>query len=114
VLNGADLFRRKPSGDAVADQPAVAPDRALKRTLGAFDLTLLGVGAIVGAGIFSSVGQMAAGAPGQPAAGPGRADVANRCECCARRRVHERWVRDWPGARRGGLGRRERLAARDP
>jgi hypothetical protein len=33
----------------------------LRRTLEAWDLTLLGVGAIVGAGIFSSVGQMAAG-----------------------------------------------------
>jgi APA family basic amino acid/polyamine antiporter len=70
VLKGADLFRRKPSADPAADPTDAAPDRSLKRTLGAFDLTLLGVGAIVGAGIFSSVGQMAAGAPDQPAAGP--------------------------------------------
>ena len=42
----------------------------MRRSLGAFDLTLLGVGAIVGAGIFSSIGQMAAGGPDHPAAGP--------------------------------------------
>jgi APA family basic amino acid/polyamine antiporter len=42
----------------------------LRRTLGAWDLTLLGVGAIVGAGIFSSIGQMAAGGADHPAAGP--------------------------------------------
>src|SRR6185369_9785948 len=45
-------------------------ENALKRTLGAFDLTMLGVGAIIGAGIFSSVGQMAAGGPDVPGAGP--------------------------------------------
>ncbi len=70
-MKAADLFRRKawqePAlGDAA--EPGGAP--ALRRTLGALDLTLLGVGAIVGAGIFSSVGQMAAGGPDHPAAGP--------------------------------------------
>ncbi len=42
----------------------------MRRSLGAFDLTMLGVGAIVGAGIFSSVGQMAAGSATNPGAGP--------------------------------------------
>jgi APA family basic amino acid/polyamine antiporter len=42
----------------------------LRRTLGATDLVLLGVGAIVGAGIFSSVGQMAAGSASHSGAGP--------------------------------------------
>ncbi|MFN0108881.1 MAG: hypothetical protein ACKVZH_08500 [Blastocatellia bacterium] len=31
------------------------PERQMKRTLSAFDLTALGIGAIVGAGIFSLV-----------------------------------------------------------
>jgi APA family basic amino acid/polyamine antiporter len=41
-----------------------------KRAVGAFDLTLMGVGAVVGAGIFSSVGEMAAGSAHHPGAGP--------------------------------------------
>lgn len=42
----------------------------LKRVLGAFDLTLLGVGAIVGAGIFATIGTAAAGNTARPGAGP--------------------------------------------
>jgi APA family basic amino acid/polyamine antiporter len=38
-----------------------APDRKMKRSLSAFDLTCLGIGAIIGAGIFSLVGSVAAG-----------------------------------------------------
>ncbi len=64
----ATLFRRKSPDEAVADSER--PEHALRRTLGAFDLTMLGVGAIVGAGIFSSVGQMAAGSATHPGAGP--------------------------------------------
>src|SRR5262245_13131641 len=37
------------------------PDRVMKRSLSAFDLTCLGIGAIIGAGIFSLVGSAAAG-----------------------------------------------------
>jgi APA family basic amino acid/polyamine antiporter len=62
------LFRRKPVTEAVTE---VEGGITLRRSLTAFDLTLLGVGAIVGAGIFSSVGQMAAGGPNYPGAGPG-------------------------------------------
>ncbi len=43
---------------------------ALKRHLGAFQLTLLGIGAIIGAGIFSTVGTAAAGGASHPGAGP--------------------------------------------
>jgi basic amino acid/polyamine antiporter, APA family len=48
------------------------PQFALKRTLGAFNVTLIGVGAIIGAGIFATVGSAAAGDPlaGRPGAGP--------------------------------------------
>jgi APA family basic amino acid/polyamine antiporter len=63
-----ELFRRKPAAEAVSD--ADRAQHTLRRTLGAGHLTLLGVGAIVGAGIFSSVGQMAAGSEGYPGAGP--------------------------------------------
>src|SRR6188508_2759246 len=63
------FLRRKRADDLLAE--ADEPGRQLKRTLGAFDLTLLGVGAIIGAGIFSSVGDMAAGTAGNPGAGPG-------------------------------------------
>jgi len=57
-----DLFRRKPVTQAVSE---VETGTTLRRTLGATQLTVLGVGAIVGAGIFSSIGEQAA------AAGPG-------------------------------------------
>ena len=63
-----DLFFRKPIADVLAD--ADVPEGRLRRALGTWQLTLLGVGAIVGAGIFSSIGQMAAGTAGQPGAGP--------------------------------------------
>jgi APA family basic amino acid/polyamine antiporter len=69
-LGWVDLFRRKPWAAPVGDADGGGAGPALKRTLGAFDLTLLGVGAIIGAGIFSSVGQMAAGGPEHPGAGP--------------------------------------------
>ncbi len=38
-----------------------APDRVMKRSLGAFDLTCMGVGAIIGTGIFVFTGTAAAG-----------------------------------------------------
>ena len=47
------------------------PENQLRRSLGAFQLTLLGVGAIIGAGIFSTVGTAAAGGAEHPGAGPG-------------------------------------------
>jgi basic amino acid/polyamine antiporter, APA family len=69
----AALLRRK-SADAVVGEAAGgapgAPGPTLRRTLSALDLTLMGVGAIVGAGIFSSVGDIAAGGAAHPGAGP--------------------------------------------
>jgi APA family basic amino acid/polyamine antiporter len=63
-----DLFRRK-SLDAILD--ALKNERfALKRTLGALNVTLLGIGAIIGAGIFATVGTAAAGDASRPGAGP--------------------------------------------
>src|SRR5271155_2386673 len=54
----AQLFRRKPIASLMADAGSHAG--GLKRALGAFDLTLLGIGAIVGAGIFVLTGVAAA------------------------------------------------------
>jgi APA family basic amino acid/polyamine antiporter len=42
-------------------QEAAAPERIMKRSLTAFDLTCLGIGAIIGAGIFALAGTAAAG-----------------------------------------------------
>jgi APA family basic amino acid/polyamine antiporter len=46
------------------------PNRQLKRALGPFHLTALGVGAVIGAGIFSTVGTAAAGGAAHVGAGP--------------------------------------------
>ena len=66
----AQLLRRKPADAATAESSDGAAGEGLRRSLGAFDLTLIGVGAIVGAGIFSSVGAMAAGGGEHVGAGP--------------------------------------------
>ena len=42
----------------------------LKRVLGAFDIVMLGIGAIIGAGIFATIGTAAAGDLARPGAGP--------------------------------------------
>jgi basic amino acid/polyamine antiporter, APA family len=62
------LFRAKSLDQIVGD--TIEPRRQLKRVLGPVQLTFLGVGAIVGAGIFSTVGTAAAGDAGGPGAGP--------------------------------------------
>jgi basic amino acid/polyamine antiporter, APA family len=52
---------------------AEAPEHQLRKSLGVFELTMFGIGAIIGAGIFSSIGTAAAGnlADGRLPAGPG-------------------------------------------
>ncbi|HSE28586.1 MAG TPA: amino acid permease [Gemmatimonadales bacterium] len=52
------LFRRKP---IEALQPETDAPNTLRRALGAGDLVLLSIGAVIGAGIFSSIGTAAAG-----------------------------------------------------
>jgi basic amino acid/polyamine antiporter, APA family len=49
---------------------AAEPGHALRRVLGPLQVTLLGIGAIVGAGIFATVGTAAAGDAARPGAGP--------------------------------------------
>lgn len=53
------IFRTKNLDDILA--AAGGPQFSLKRTLGAFNVTLIGIGAIIGAGIFATVGTAAAG-----------------------------------------------------
>ena len=69
-----DLFRTK-SLDAILHE-SDAPQHRLKRALGSFDVVMLGIGAIIGAGIFATIGTAAAGdatAPSSPyAAGRSR------------------------------------------
>ena len=53
------LFRTKSPDHLIAE--AEAPDRQMKRTLGPLTLTCIGIGAVIGAGIFSLTGTAAAG-----------------------------------------------------
>jgi basic amino acid/polyamine antiporter, APA family len=66
VLRG--LFSTKPLSAILASTEE--PDKQLKRSLSATQLTLLGIGAIIGAGIFSTVGTAAAGGADHLGAGP--------------------------------------------
>ena len=52
------LFQRKPIADLVIDERTRA---SLKRVLGAGDLVMLAIGAVIGAGIFGAIGTAAAG-----------------------------------------------------
>jgi APA family basic amino acid/polyamine antiporter len=63
-----DLFRRKSMDQLAADLEE--PESRLKKVLGPVDVTALGVGAIIGAGIFATIGTAAAGDPTRPGAGP--------------------------------------------
>ncbi len=56
---GSQLFRIKSIDQLIAD--AEEPERRLKKTLGVLSLTALGVGAIIGTGIFVLTGTAAAG-----------------------------------------------------
>ena len=55
----SNLFRTKSPDHLIAE--AEAPDRQIKRALSAFELTCVGIGAVIGAGIFSLAGTAAAG-----------------------------------------------------
>jgi len=62
------LFRTK-NLDAILHEGEV-PEHQLKRVLGWFDVVMLGIGAIIGAGIFATIGTAAAGDIARPGAGP--------------------------------------------
>ena len=62
------IFRTKKLDDILA--ALGEQTHSLKRTLGPLNVTLLGIGAIIGAGIFATVGTAAAGDASRPGAGP--------------------------------------------
>ncbi len=62
------LLARKPVDRVLSE--AEAPETGLRRALGKWQLTALGVGAIVGAGIFATTGSAIAGAGERLGAGP--------------------------------------------
>src|SRR5437870_9274755 len=55
----SQFFKTKSPERLLAE--AAAPERQMKRALGALDLTAIGIGAVIGAGIFSLTGTAAAG-----------------------------------------------------
>ena len=55
----SSIFKTKSVDQLLAGSEA--PGAGLKRTLGTFDLVMLGIGAVIGAGIFSSIGTAAVG-----------------------------------------------------
>ena len=62
------LFKLKDLNSILAESHS--PEHRLKKALGPFELILLGVGVIIGAGIFATVGTAAAGDALRPGAGP--------------------------------------------
>src|ERR671918_1061778 len=56
------LFQRKPIAELLVDE--ADSTRSLKRVLGAGDLIMLAIGAVIGAGIFGAIGTAAAGQVG--------------------------------------------------
>src|SRR6187455_3203757 len=58
----SQLFQRKPIADLLVDEADTS--RSLKRVLGAGDLIMLAIGAVIGAGIFGAIGTAAAGQVG--------------------------------------------------
>src|ERR1044071_3038675 len=62
------LFRRKSLDQLMGD--SIEPKHQLKRALGPIHLTAMGVGAAIGAGIFSSIGSAVAGGADHVGAGP--------------------------------------------
>ena len=66
------LLRRKPIAEAALEHvdPQVGVEGGLRRSLGMWQLTSLGIGAIIGAGIFSGAGTAIAGGPNHVGAGP--------------------------------------------
>ena len=66
---GSSLFRTKSIERILADSDA--PEHRLKKTLTVWDLTGLGIGAIIGTGIFVLIGTAIVGDAHRPGAGPG-------------------------------------------
>lgn len=63
------IFRTKSLDDLIAETHEEG--HQLKKALGPWNLVALGIGAIIGAGIFATIGTAAAGDASRPGAGPG-------------------------------------------
>jgi APA family basic amino acid/polyamine antiporter len=68
MFSRSKLFRTKSLDQCLSDSER--PEYQLKRVLGPFQLILFGIGAIIGAGIFATIGTAAAGDAYRPGAGP--------------------------------------------
>src|SRR5262245_43467151 len=64
----SDLLRTKSLDELVAETREEG--HQLKNALGPWNRVALGIGAIIGAGIFATIGTAAAGDPSRPGAGP--------------------------------------------
>jgi APA family basic amino acid/polyamine antiporter len=68
-MNVRALFRTK-SVDRITRESEAGNGHTLKRTLTWLDLTMLGIGAVIGTGIFAAIGTATAGNADRPGAGP--------------------------------------------
>ncbi len=68
ALSRLGILKTKTLDDILAS--AETPGAHLRRALGPVHVTLLGIGAIIGAGIFATIGTAAAGDAARPGAGP--------------------------------------------
>src|SRR4029077_18778612 len=89
----SQLFKKK--SPELLMREAEAPERKMKRALTAFDLTCLGIGAIIGAGIFALAGTAAAGEQAQAVSSIWKTPVLNFIESYVR---HTELVFGRPGA----------------
>lgn len=67
TVTKTDIFRRKPVNEII---DPTEESGGLKRSLGLWQLTAIGIGGIIGAGIFSLAGSVASGADGGKGVGP--------------------------------------------
>jgi APA family basic amino acid/polyamine antiporter len=86
------LFHTKNLGSLLAS--AEDPNRSLRRSLGVLQLTMLGIGAIIGAGIFSTVGTAVAGGADHLGAGPAvvLSFVLTAVACCFSALCYAEWA----------------------
>jgi APA family basic amino acid/polyamine antiporter len=67
----AHAYLRRKTLDGIRKDAESSSAVHLKRSLGSWDLVSLGIGGIIGAGIFTVIGTAAAGSAAHPGAGPG-------------------------------------------
>ena len=110
----SQLFQRKPIAALIADTEGSS---GLKRMLGAGDLIMLAIGAVIGAGIFGAIGTAAAGQvdaarPSRSASAPVRRWCFRSCCCGGSVRARRTLLRG-TGVDDSAGGQRLRLLVRD-